>query len=86
MAGIRHAAAAAVDADITQLLADLQTYFALEHQTPQDIDIRGLFVRHLHGALIGLDERTAQAARFSNVEDPWSWRGPLVQLDPFANP
>jgi hypothetical protein len=85
MAGIRHTAAAQVDSDIATLLADLTTYFAL-YEGAGDIDIRALAVKHLYGSLINLDAATAQAARTSNVEDPWAWRGPLVQLDPLAGP
>ena len=69
MAGIRHAAAAAVDADVTQLLTDLQAYFALQ-QTQHDVDVRATFVAWFHGQLVNLDKATAMAARYTNRESP----------------
>ena len=84
MAGIRNAAAAAVDADVTQLLADLQTYFALQGDV-YDVDIRALFVRWFHGKLVNLDEQTALAAQTTNKEDPLAWTATLGELDPQAS-
>jgi hypothetical protein len=80
---IRTTAAAAVDADVTQLLTDLQTYFALQ-QSPPDVNVRSLFVRWFHGKLITLDGATAQAARTSNLEDPACWGKSLTQIDPLT--
>ena len=82
-AGIRHAAAAAVDADVTQLLADLTTYFALQ-QSNHDVDVRQLVVRWLAGKLINLDQQTAAAFRYANLEDPTCWDKTLVAVDPLA--
>jgi len=83
MAGIRHAAAAAVDADVTQLLTDLRTYFALQQPRP-DQDIRALFVRWFAGQIINLDAATARAMRTSNLEDPTTWRKTLPAIDDLA--
>lgn len=83
MAGLRHSAAAAVDADMVQLLADLTTYFNLQ-QAGRDVDIRGLAIRWIAGKLINLDAQTAAAFRYANLEDPGVWDKTLVAVDPLA--
>jgi len=85
MAGIRYAAALAVDNDVTQLLADLTTYFSLQ-QAGGDMDIRRLFVVWFLGQLINLDNQTARAVRTSNLEDPKAWGATLSALDDKATP
>jgi len=81
---IRTAAAAAVDADIAQLVADLKTYLALQQTTSPGDAPAVLFWHWLIGQLQDVDPSMAQAIRTANIYDQTAWGKTLSQVDTFA--
>ena len=81
---IRTAAAAALDADIVQLVADVKVYLALQQTTsPGDSPAR-LFVNALLGALRNADPQVAQVLDSANKFDTPSFGKTLSEIDGFA--
>ena len=80
---VRTTAAAAIDADIAQLVADLKTYLALQQPVSGDSPAL-LFWHWLIGQLQDVDPAMAQAIRTANMYDQTAWGKTLSQVDTFA--
>ncbi len=81
---VRTAAAAALDADVAQLLIDLETYISLQQNDSPGDNPAKLFWVSLVGRLRDLSPVMAQAVDTSSMLDAGAWGKTLSQIDGFA--
>ena len=80
---VRTTAAAALDADVAQLVTDLQTYLGLQQPVSGDSPAV-LFWNALLSALRNADPQMAQVIESANKFDALSFGKTLSQIDGFA--